>query len=234
MLNVRLSGCWDQIINEFKTLPSNKNIWSIVRRLVCGAADIWQERNNRLFKNEKRDSNTILNIVKETVSMKLIGIKVLDRINCLVEQPGSKTVNKCGTVEGKPMVLRPHPEFRILFYINLELCSDSSLCLHEGWATTLMVRDFVWYLVETSVRQNFMYLEYLGAQVASQLSRVALGSCTMELVQCQSDSTRAYETDLGMLHDMVSPKADGAGPNTMNQTWFDVALKYKKFFFAAN
>ncbi|GJR36944.1 hypothetical protein Tco_1212628 [Tanacetum coccineum] len=68
----------DQIISEIKALPSNKNIWSIVRRLVCGAAVyyIWQERNNRLFKNEKGDSNTILNIVKETVGMKLIGIKV--------------------------------------------------------------------------------------------------------------------------------------------------------------
>ncbi|GKC98530.1 RNA-directed DNA polymerase, eukaryota, reverse transcriptase zinc-binding domain protein [Tanacetum coccineum] len=37
---------------------------------------IWQERNNRLFKNKKMDSNTILNIAKETVDMKLIGIKV--------------------------------------------------------------------------------------------------------------------------------------------------------------
>ncbi|GKA51156.1 RNA-directed DNA polymerase, eukaryota, reverse transcriptase zinc-binding domain protein [Tanacetum coccineum] len=78
MLNVRLSRCWDKIINEVKALELNKNIWSIMRRLVCGAAVfyIWQERNNRLFKNEKRDSNTILNIVKEIVKMKLIGIKV--------------------------------------------------------------------------------------------------------------------------------------------------------------
>ncbi|GJU86462.1 hypothetical protein Tco_1294008 [Tanacetum coccineum] len=49
-LNVRLSGCWDQIIDEMKALPAKKNISSIVRRLVCGAAVyyIWQERNNRL------------------------------------------------------------------------------------------------------------------------------------------------------------------------------------------
>ncbi|GJY98763.1 hypothetical protein Tco_0516193 [Tanacetum coccineum] len=67
-----------KIINEVKALQSNKNIWSIMRRLVCGATVyyIWQKRNNRLFKNEKRDSNTILNIVKEIVKMKLIGIKV--------------------------------------------------------------------------------------------------------------------------------------------------------------
>ncbi|GJS41728.1 RNA-directed DNA polymerase, eukaryota, reverse transcriptase zinc-binding domain protein [Tanacetum coccineum] len=78
MLNVRLCGCWDQIIDEMKALPANRNIWSIVRRLVCCASVyyIWQERNNRLFKNEKRDNNTILNTAKETLGMKLIGIKV--------------------------------------------------------------------------------------------------------------------------------------------------------------
>ncbi|GJR51139.1 RNA-directed DNA polymerase, eukaryota, reverse transcriptase zinc-binding domain protein [Tanacetum coccineum] len=78
MLNVKLSECWDHIIDEMKVLPSNKNIWSIVRRLVCGTAVyyIWHERNNRLFKNEKRDINTIINIAKEAVGMKLLGIKV--------------------------------------------------------------------------------------------------------------------------------------------------------------
>ncbi|GJX16276.1 hypothetical protein Tco_0404757 [Tanacetum coccineum] len=78
MLNVKLSECWDHVIDEMKVLPSNKNIWSIVRRLVCGTAVyyIWQERNNRLFKNEKRDINTIINIAKEAVGMKLLGIKV--------------------------------------------------------------------------------------------------------------------------------------------------------------
>nr|GEY03914.1 RNA-directed DNA polymerase, eukaryota, reverse transcriptase zinc-binding domain protein [Tanacetum cinerariifolium] len=67
-----------KIIDEMKVLPSNKNIWSIVRRLVYGAAvyHIWQEKNNRLFRNEKRDSNTIINIAKEAVGMKLLGIKV--------------------------------------------------------------------------------------------------------------------------------------------------------------
>ncbi|GJY91970.1 RNA-directed DNA polymerase, eukaryota, reverse transcriptase zinc-binding domain protein [Tanacetum coccineum] len=77
-LNVILSGCWDQIINETKALPANMNIWRIVRRLVCGAAVyyIWQERNNILFKNEKRESKTVLNIAKESVEMKLMGLKV--------------------------------------------------------------------------------------------------------------------------------------------------------------
>ncbi|GKA05183.1 RNA-directed DNA polymerase, eukaryota, reverse transcriptase zinc-binding domain protein [Tanacetum coccineum] len=79
-LNVSLSRSWDQIIDEIKDLPANRNIWSIVRRLVCGAAVyyIWQERNNRLFRNEKRESKTVLNIAMEAVVMKLIGLKVKD------------------------------------------------------------------------------------------------------------------------------------------------------------
>ncbi|GJR80695.1 RNA-directed DNA polymerase, eukaryota, reverse transcriptase zinc-binding domain protein [Tanacetum coccineum] len=73
LLNVELSSEWDQIIMEMKGLPLNKNIWSIVRRLVCNAAVyyIWQERNNRIFKNEKRDKKTMFNLVKENVGMKL-------------------------------------------------------------------------------------------------------------------------------------------------------------------
>nr|KAJ0194819.1 hypothetical protein LSAT_V11C700343310 [Lactuca sativa] len=43
---------------------------------------------------------------------------VLDRINSLVEQSGSITVNECGTIEGKPMVLHPHPQFRMFLTVN--------------------------------------------------------------------------------------------------------------------
>ncbi|GJX03145.1 hypothetical protein Tco_0189061 [Tanacetum coccineum] len=83
--NFKISNVWEdvnfneiKIILEMKALPLNKNIWSIVRMIVCNAPVyyIWQERNNRIFKNEKRDMDTILNIVKETVGMKLIEIKV--------------------------------------------------------------------------------------------------------------------------------------------------------------
>ncbi|GKD80232.1 hypothetical protein Tco_1342853, partial [Tanacetum coccineum] len=111
--------------------------------------------------------------------------------------------------------------------IDPELCSDSSLCLPGGWPAPMTVCDFAWYSTETSVRQNCMYLEFLGAQVASHSSRVAFGLC-------ESNSMRTYVTDLGMLHDMAFPKADGARLNTMNQTHFDVALTNQKLLFAAN
>ncbi|KAJ0755641.1 putative von Willebrand factor, type A, AAA+ ATPase domain, midasin, midasin, AAA lid domain 7 [Helianthus annuus] len=295
---------------------------------------------------------------------------VLDRINSLVEQSGSITVNECGTIEGKPLTLRPHPQFRMFltvnptygevsramrnrgveiflmrpygkigltdyenelkdvkrflalsnipgeflvnamakshlsvkeiglqhdvrisnvelmrwvqlfqrlvtngnqalwslkisfehtylsslghtegkYIINETLSSylsmhevynygsspDSSLCLPGGWPTVLTVCDFVRYSVETSVKQNCMHVEYLGAQMASHSFRDAFGSRKIEQVQCHSDSMRTYVTDVGLLHDMAYPKADVAGLHTVNQTRFDAAHLYKKLLFAAN
>ncbi|XP_057535568.1 midasin isoform X3 [Amaranthus tricolor] len=43
---------------------------------------------------------------------------VLDRINSLVESEGSITVNECGNVDGKPLVLSPHPNFRMFLTMN--------------------------------------------------------------------------------------------------------------------
>ncbi|XP_023760194.1 midasin [Lactuca sativa] len=281
---------------------------------------------------------------------------VLDRINSLVEQSGSITVNECGTIEGKPMVLHPHPQFRMFLTVNPtygevsramrnrgveiymmqpygenelidvkrflalsdipgehlvnamakahlsakrdglkhnvsisnlelmrwiqlfqrlvtngnqamwslkisfehtylsslgeiegkdiineaigsylstpELHNCSSLCLPGGWPTTLNVCDFVWYSRETSVKQNCMYLEYLGAQMASHSFRASLGR--MDNVQCPSDSMRGYLVDLETLHAMTFPKADVAGLDKVNQTRFDFAFTNKRLLFAAN
>ncbi|GKC77044.1 RNA-directed DNA polymerase, eukaryota, reverse transcriptase zinc-binding domain protein [Tanacetum coccineum] len=78
LINVRLSEGWDQIIMEMVALPLNKNIWSIMRRIVCSATVyyIWQERNNRLFKNEHRTKDKLLSIIKETIILKLAGLTV--------------------------------------------------------------------------------------------------------------------------------------------------------------
>ena len=43
---------------------------------------------------------------------------MLDRINSLVEPSGSITVNECGIVDGKPVVLYPHPNFRMFLTVN--------------------------------------------------------------------------------------------------------------------
>ncbi|KAJ9568543.1 hypothetical protein OSB04_004509 [Centaurea solstitialis] len=294
---------------------------------------------------------------------------VLDRINSLVEQSGSITVNECGTLDGKPLVLRPHPRFRMFLTVNpaygevsramrnrgveiylmqpygllgetysedelkdvkrflvlsnipggslvdamakahlsakcgglqhnvhisnLELMrwvqlfqrlltngnqalwslqisfehtylsslgdiegkdiineaigsylsppelynyksySDRSLCLPGGWPTTLMVRDFVWHSTEASVKQNCMFLEYLGSQMASHSFRVALGQSPVVNV---SSSLKTYLMDIEMLRGLIFPEAsDVTGlVVTGNQTRLDVAFTYKRLQFAAN
>ncbi|KAK9060614.1 hypothetical protein SSX86_021320 [Deinandra increscens subsp. villosa] len=45
-------------------------------------------------------------------------IKVLDGMNSLVEHSGSITVNEYGTLEGKPIVIRPHPQLRMFRTVN--------------------------------------------------------------------------------------------------------------------
>ena len=44
--------------------------------------------------------------------------QVLDRINSLVEPSGSITVNECGLVDGKPLVLHAHPKFRMFLTVD--------------------------------------------------------------------------------------------------------------------
>ncbi|GLT49686.1 hypothetical protein SLA2020_232280 [Shorea laevis] len=43
---------------------------------------------------------------------------VLDRINSLVESDGTITVNECGNVDGEPVVLSPHSNFRMFLTVN--------------------------------------------------------------------------------------------------------------------
>ncbi|XP_040370504.1 midasin isoform X3 [Rosa chinensis] len=43
---------------------------------------------------------------------------VLDRINSLVEPSGSITLNECGVIDGRPVVLQPHSNFRVFLTVN--------------------------------------------------------------------------------------------------------------------
>ncbi|XP_050383797.1 midasin isoform X3 [Argentina anserina] len=43
---------------------------------------------------------------------------VLDRINSLVEPSGSITLNECGIIDGRPVVLQPHSNFRVFLTVN--------------------------------------------------------------------------------------------------------------------
>ncbi|GKB68906.1 N-acetyltransferase 9-like protein [Tanacetum coccineum] len=76
----KISTVWKDISQQEEKVEWN--IWSIVRRIILNAAVyyIWQERNNRIFKQEKRDTEIMANLIRETAMMKLIGLKVKDSV----------------------------------------------------------------------------------------------------------------------------------------------------------
>ncbi|GJY04654.1 hypothetical protein Tco_0370594 [Tanacetum coccineum] len=69
---------WDNIINEFADMPNKSSVWSIVRRLCLASVVyyIWGERNNRVFRDEVCNWEVVLEMICETVRLKLIGLTV--------------------------------------------------------------------------------------------------------------------------------------------------------------
>ncbi|KZV19144.1 midasin [Dorcoceras hygrometricum] len=301
---------------------------------------------------------------------------VLDRINSLVEQSGSIVVNECGIVEGKPVVLHPHPKFRMFLTINpshgevsramrnrgveiymmqpywlvdeksgknlneievrdaerfislsgipvgklvemmakahiyamhegshlhvsityLELSrwvrlfhwlitngnrpcwsiqvswehtylssfgegkgkdivSQAAvnylsnpelykfttsecclLCLPGGWPTPLKLSDFICYSEETCVRQNCMYLESLGSQIASFIHRKTLNRGSKAQTPVDGGSRMIHLLDATLMHELMFPKASDNSVlvNCGNRSELDLVLAKKKLIFAAD
>ncbi|GJS94192.1 RNA-directed DNA polymerase, eukaryota, reverse transcriptase zinc-binding domain protein, partial [Tanacetum coccineum] len=65
---------WLSIVETLAMKPCQNKIWSIVRRLCIGATvyAIWCERNFRIFRNEERDWNVVLQIICDNVKLRLI------------------------------------------------------------------------------------------------------------------------------------------------------------------
>ncbi|GKB34304.1 RNA-directed DNA polymerase, eukaryota, reverse transcriptase zinc-binding domain protein [Tanacetum coccineum] len=69
---------WDDIINELAEMPNKSSIWSIVRRLCLASVVycIWRERNNRVFRDEICNWKVVLEMICETVRLRLMGLTV--------------------------------------------------------------------------------------------------------------------------------------------------------------
>ncbi|KAK4427378.1 Midasin [Sesamum alatum] len=299
---------------------------------------------------------------------------VLDRINSLVEQSGSITINECGIVEGKPVVLHPHPKFRMFLTVNpsygevsramrnrgveiylmqpywlvdkicdknfdeielrevkrfialsgipvgklvdmmakahlyakhegshvdvsityLELSrwvqlfqrlitngnrpawsiqiswehtylssfgkekgkdivsqavisylsmpdlyrftssEDCLLCLPGGWPTPLKLRDYVSYSIETYIRQNVMYLESLGSQIASGMFNGALSRGANGKTPLVGGSRMIHLTDALLLNRLMFPKGSNMLTNYGAPSELELASAQKKLSFAAD
>ncbi|XP_040935632.1 midasin isoform X2 [Gossypium hirsutum] len=73
---------------------------------------------------------------------------VLDRINSLVEPDGTITVNECGFVDGKPVVLRPHSNFRMFLTVNPSFGEVSRAMRNRG--VEIFMMDPYWIFEEGS------------------------------------------------------------------------------------
>ncbi|GJV47510.1 hypothetical protein Tco_1437722 [Tanacetum coccineum] len=70
----RVSTSLDLIVDAIIGLPKRKSVHGIIARLVFAASTyfIWQERNNRLFKNQRRSHSQLIECIKSLVHLKLL------------------------------------------------------------------------------------------------------------------------------------------------------------------
>ncbi|PIA42933.1 hypothetical protein AQUCO_02000406v1 [Aquilegia coerulea] len=68
---------------------------------------------------------------------------VLDRINSLVEPSGSITVNECGLVDGKPVMLHPNGKFRLFLTVNPSYGEVSRAMRNRGVEVCMMQPNWV-------------------------------------------------------------------------------------------
>ncbi|GJY03689.1 reverse transcriptase domain, reverse transcriptase zinc-binding domain protein [Tanacetum coccineum] len=67
----------DLIMDILKPISRKRSARNVIVKLVFAASCyfIWQERNNRLFKNIKRSEDQVIEVIKSTVRLKLLSCK---------------------------------------------------------------------------------------------------------------------------------------------------------------
>ncbi|CAM8907839.1 unnamed protein product [Rhodiola kirilowii] len=83
---------------------------------------------------------------------------VLDRINSLLEQGGSITINECGTIDGKPLVIHPHPKFRMFLTVDPSYGEVSRAMRNRGVEIYLMQP---YWLFDEAKRRGLVEAEYM-------------------------------------------------------------------------
>ncbi|GKD71397.1 hypothetical protein Tco_1325487, partial [Tanacetum coccineum] len=78
MGNIRCHNDLKSIVTLLSQTKAKRNLRKVVNRLVLAAVVyyIWQERNWRIFKQEKRIVDQIQKIITENVKMRLMSFKV--------------------------------------------------------------------------------------------------------------------------------------------------------------
>ena len=64
-------------------------------------------------------------------SANLCNPTVLDRLNPMLEPGGQLYLNECGTVNGQPRVIQPHPDFRLFLALDPRYCLAVLSCAYS-------------------------------------------------------------------------------------------------------
>ncbi|PWA61793.1 reverse transcriptase zinc-binding domain-containing protein [Artemisia annua] len=74
---------WNELLKFLADSCVHKSIVWVVKRLTLAACvyTIWQERNRRIFKDVQRNSQEVINEIKDNVRHKLLGITVNNSAN---------------------------------------------------------------------------------------------------------------------------------------------------------
>ncbi|XP_074294838.1 midasin-like [Silene latifolia] len=94
---------------------------------------------------------------------------VLDRINSLAESNGSITVNECGNIDGKPLVLFPHPNFRMFLTVNPSRGNVSRAMRNRGIEIVMMQPH---WLLDTNDEEKIQELELDDVKMFLALSNI--------------------------------------------------------------
>lgn len=67
----------DDVTRYLIPLSKSRSVKSVVSKLLFAASSyfIWQERNNRIFKHQRRSEVQVIDIIKSTVQLKLLTCK---------------------------------------------------------------------------------------------------------------------------------------------------------------
>ncbi|XP_058750373.1 midasin-like isoform X2 [Vicia villosa] len=113
--------------------------------------------------------------------------------------------------------------------------AECPLGLPGGWPVTLRLRDYIYYSKEASIKQNCMYLEFLGSQYASHEYQNAQRRHSGDISQTTGGHVRPYLMDMRLLHDIQFPKTSiGTMSHCESEFVFNSELANKRLLFAAN
>ncbi|XP_010470609.1 PREDICTED: midasin-like isoform X2 [Camelina sativa] len=117
---------------------------------------------------------------------------------------------------------------------ELDTFIGGGLCLPGGWPKPFNLRDLTWYSRETTVRQNCMYLEFLGAQYASHQSKISYNVKLRDMKWAAEEPRIIYTIDSWRLKKVLFPKALIGSSCAPNAAKFEDDLPTKMLLFAAN